>query len=145
PDGADGARVRQLTFLLDQELLPSFMSDGRLIFTAEKRAVGFYQLAGRRQNLDGADYHPLFAQRSTVGHNQMTDIIELPDKNLVGVVSDRGARHGAGGLLLINRSVGVDHLSEDSADYIQDPGARTRPNPEFYQHATRLLDPAATG
>lgn len=145
PAGANGARIRQLTFLLDQELLPSFMSDGRVIFTAEKRAVGFYQLAGRRQNLDGADYHPLFAQRSTVGHNQMTDIIELPDKNLVGVVSDRGARHGAGGLLLINRSVGVDHRSEDPADYIQDPEARNRPNPDFYQHATRFLDSAATG
>ena len=59
--------VRQLTFLLNQELMPSFMTDGRLIYTAEKRAPEFFQLAGRRQNLDGADYHPLFAQRRSVG------------------------------------------------------------------------------
>ncbi len=41
------------------------MQDGRLIFTTEKRAPGFYQLALRRQNLDGGDYHPLYAQRGT--------------------------------------------------------------------------------
>jgi hypothetical protein len=138
-------RIRQLTFLLDQELTPAFMSDGRVIFTAEKRATGFYQLAGRRMNLDGGDYHPLFAQRPTVGHDQMTDIVELADKNLVGVVSQRGARHGAGGLLLVNRSVGVDQLSTDPADYVQDPGAMTWPNPNFYQKSARLVDPAATG
>ena len=40
------------------------MNDGRLIFTAEKRAPGFYQLALRRMNLDGGDYHPLYAQRA---------------------------------------------------------------------------------
>lgn len=143
--GTDEARIRQLTFLLDQELTPAFMSDGRVIFTAEKRAVGFYQLAGRRMNLDGGDYHPLFAQRPTVGHNQMTDIVELSDKNLVGIVSERGARHGAGALLLINRSVGVDQLSSDPDDYLQDPEAISWPNPEFYQKAARYLDPAATG
>ena len=42
----DGS-LRQLTFLLNQELMPSFMADGRLILTAEKRAPEFYQLAGR--------------------------------------------------------------------------------------------------
>lgn len=138
-------RIRQLTFVLDQELTPAFMSDGRVIFTAEKRATGFYQLAGRRMNLDGGDYHPLFAQRPTVGHNQMTDIVELMDKNLVGVVSERGARHGTGGLLLVNRSVGVDQLSDNPDDYVQDPAAMTWPNPDFYQKSARLLDPAATG
>lgn len=143
--GAEEPRVRQLTFLLDQELTPAFMSDGRLIFTTEKRAKGFYQLAGRRMNLDGGDYHPLFGQRSTVGHEQMTEIVELSDKNLVGIVSDRGARHGAGGLLLVNRSVGVDHLSTEPEDYLQDPGAITWPNPLFYQRSARVLDPAATG
>lgn len=145
PADGDAPRVRQLTFLLDQELTPAFMSDGRVIFTAEKRATGFYQLAGRRMNLDGGDYHPLFGQRSTVGYEQMTEIVELSDKNLVGVVSERGARRGAGGLLLVNRSVGVDQLSSEPEDYLQDPEAISWPNPLFYQKSARLLDPAATG
>ncbi len=50
------------------------MRDGRVILVAEKRAPGFYQLAGRRINLDGGDYHPLFGQRSSVGFNQYTDL-----------------------------------------------------------------------
>ena len=33
--------IRQLTFLLNQELLPTFMRDGRVIFTNEKRAPDF--------------------------------------------------------------------------------------------------------
>ncbi len=142
---AENGRVRQLTFLLNQEILPSFMNDGRVIFTAEKRAPGFYQLAGRRQNLDGGDYHPLFAQRSTVGFDQFTNVIELSDRNLVAVLSERGAAHGAGTLAVINRSIGVDQLSPDPADYTQDPDAIGWPNPIFYQRAVRLLDSAATG
>jgi hypothetical protein len=43
--------VRQLTLLLNQELTPSVLVDGRLIMVTEKRAPGFYQLSGRRQNL----------------------------------------------------------------------------------------------
>ncbi len=137
--------VRQLTYLLDQELTPSFMNDGRVIFTTEKRAPGFYQLAGRRMNLDGGDYHPLFAQRSTVGFNQMTDIAELTDKVLVGIFSERGAQHGAGALVVVNRSIGIDQRSTDPADYTQDPSAIDWPNPEFYQHSIRVLDGNATG
>ncbi len=72
------------------------MRDGRLIMTAEKRQPGFYQLAGRRMNLDGGDYHPLFGQRATVGFNQFTDVVELSDKNLAAIMSERGAAHGAG-------------------------------------------------
>lgn len=138
-------KVRQLTFLLDQELSPAFMSDGRVIFTTEKRAPGFYQLAGRRMNLDGGDYHPLFAQRSSVGFNQLTDIVELSDKNLVGVFSDRGAQHGAGTLVLVNRSVGIDQGSEDPADFPQNPDAINLIREDFFQHSMRILDPAATG
>jgi hypothetical protein len=37
----EGAAVRQLTFLNNQEFAPSFMSDGRVIFSAEKRAQDF--------------------------------------------------------------------------------------------------------
>ena len=110
----ESGKVRQLTFLLNQELSPSMMSDGRLIFTAEKRAPSFYQLAGRRMNLDGGDYHPLFAQRKTVGFEQMTEVVELANKNLAAIFSDQGSAHGAGTLGLVNRSLGPDQLSARS-------------------------------
>lgn len=141
----EDGKIRQLTFLLNQELAPSFMRDGRLIMTTEKRQPGFYQLAGRRMNLDGGDYHPLFGQRATIGFNQFTDVVELSDKNLVAIVSERGAQHGAGALALVNRSIGIDQRDDDPAAYVQDPTAINYPSPNFYQHAIRLLDPAATG
>ncbi len=139
-DPAGTPTIRQLTFLLNQELTPSFMADGRLTMTTEKRANNFYQLSGRRENLDGGDYHPLFGQRATFGYRQVTDISELPDKNFVAILSDAGAQHGAGALALVNRSLGVDQESSNAGDYLQDPGALTWPNPKFYQHATRILD-----
>lgn len=141
----EDGKIRQLTFLLNQELSPSFMRDGRLLLTTEKRQPGFYQLAGRRMNLDGGDYHPLFGQRGTIGFNQFTDVVELADKNLAAIVSERGAVHGAGALALVNRSLGIDQRSDDPADYVQDPSALAYPNPKFYQRSLRLLDPAATG
>jgi hypothetical protein len=137
---AEDSSVRQLTFLLNQELTPSFMSDGRLIMTTEKRANGFYQLAGRRENLDGGDYHPLFGQRATIGYRQVTDIIELADKNFAAIFSDLGAAHSAGALGVVNRSLGVDQQSATDTDYTQDPTAKTWPNPRFYQHAVRIVD-----
>jgi hypothetical protein len=142
---AENGTIRQLTFLLDQELAPSFMVDGRLIFSVEKRSPDFYQLAGRRLNLDGGDYHPLFGQRSSVGFNQFTEVVELADKNLAAIFSTRGAARGAGTLAIINRSLGIDQRSGDAADYAQNPAAMTWPNPSFYQHSIRLPDPAATG
>jgi hypothetical protein len=137
--------VRQLTFLSNQEFLPSFMRDGRLIFTTEKRAPNFYQLAGRRMNLDGGDYHPLFGQRSTIDFTQFTDVVELADKNLAFILSDQGAERSAGALGLLNRSVGVDQLSASASDYTVDPGAITTPEKPFYQHSLRIVDPNATG
>lgn len=139
----DGA-VRQLTFLLNQELTPSFMSDGRLIMTTEKRAKGFYQLAGRRQNLDGGDYHPLFGQRATFGFHQVTDIVELADKDFAAILSNPGAAHGGGALAVVNRSLGVDQQSTEPKDFLQDPKAATWPNPDFYQHSVRVLDGVGT-
>src|SRR5262249_49946561 len=142
-------QVRQLTFLLNQELLPSVMSDGRLIFTAEKRAPNFYQLAGRRMNLDGGDYHPLFAQRRTIGYDQMTEVVELANKNLAAVFSDRGAAHGAGALGIINRSIGPDQLSTNPQDFTEDQNAVGLPDDplyvKFYLHSLRMPDGAATG
>jgi hypothetical protein len=141
----EDGKIRQLTFLLNQELSPSFMRDGRLIMTTEKRQPGFYQLAGRRMNLDGGDYHPLFGQRATIGFNQFTDVVELSDKNLAAIMSERGAAHGAGSLAVINRSIGIDQRSGNQADYVQDPAAIDYPNPNFFQHSIRIMDAAATG
>jgi hypothetical protein len=138
-------KIRQLTFLTNQELLPSFMRDGRLIFSTEKRAPEFYQLAGRRMNLDGADYHPLFGQRSTIDFTQFTDVVELADKDLAFILSDKGALRGAGALGILNRSVGIDQTSQDDADYLVDPSAKATQTKDFYQHSLRIVDAAATG
>ena len=112
---ADGS-IRQLTFLLNQEFQPAFMTDQRLIFTAEKRAFEFRQLAGRRLNLDGGDYHPLFAQRDSVGYSSATEIAELPDRNLVMVGAPLDAADGAGTIVVVNRSIGPDQTDRDPAD-----------------------------
>jgi hypothetical protein len=141
---SDGS-IRQLTFLLNQEMLPSFMRDGRVILTTEKRAPNFYQLAGRRINLDGGDYHPLFGQRSTVGFDQFSGVVELSDKNLAAIFSERGAAHGAGALAIINRSIGIDQRSKNPSDYLVDPDAISFPNEGFYQHSIQILDSAASG
>ena len=126
--GSSGMTVRQLTWQLNMERLPSFMQDGRLIFTAEKREPGFYQLALRRQNLDGGDYHPLYGQRATIGYTQATYVVELADKNFATVFSNGDAQHGAGALAVINRSLGIDFSSQTPADYLVDPdGHQGRP------------------
>jgi hypothetical protein len=128
----EGDNIRQLTFLLNAELAPSFMLDGRLMYTAEKRAPGFYQLAARRQNLDGGDYHPLFAQRKSVGFEQLTEVAELADRNFVGIFSDKGALAGAGAVGVINRSLGPDQAARDPSD-------------RFYLKSLHLPDGAANG
>ena len=108
-----GGELRQLTFLLDQELAPAFMMDGRVIFTAEKRAEGLHQLALRRQNLDGGDYHPLYAQRPSLGFGAATEVVQLPNLNFAFVASEPGLPDGAGTIAVFNRSIGPDQ--EDRA------------------------------
>jgi hypothetical protein len=110
------ARVRQLTFLLNQELAPSTMTDGRVIFTAEKRGLDFHQLAARRINLDGGDYHPLIAQRPSLGFAAATEVVELPNKNLAFVGSELAAADGGGTIVVINRSIGPDQDDRDPGD-----------------------------
>ncbi len=139
---ADGT-VRQETFLLNQEVAPSFMYDGRMIFTAEKRQFEFYQLALRRQNVDGGDYHPLFAQRDSVGFRAATEVVELPNRNLAFVASHLPchpnlapeipcAEDGAGGIATANRSIGPDQSDRDPAD-------------RDYLHSLHLIVPGALG
>ncbi|MBL8715208.1 MAG: PD40 domain-containing protein [Myxococcales bacterium] len=129
-DGADF--VRQMTFLLGQEIAPAFKRNGQLIFSTEKRAPGFYQLAARRQNLDGTDYHPLFGQRKSVGYEQLVDVKAMSDGNLVGIFSDRGAKGRGGALGVINRSLGPDQFDRDPSD-------RT------FLHSLSFPDPNTTG
>ncbi len=128
-------RTRQLTFLLNMERSPSFMSDGRLIFTAEKRAPDFSQLAFRRINFDGGDYHPLYAQRGSIGYPEGAQVIELSDKNLAAIFRATNTPHGGGALAIINRSIGIDFRSVDPKDYLVDPGVIDSAAPQF-------LDPA---
>ncbi len=92
------------------------MSDGRVIFSVEKREPGFYELALRRINLlDGGDYHPLYSQRGTIGYQQGAGVVELSDRNFSPSSSQRsGAVHGGGGALgVFNRSIGVDFTSRE--------------------------------
>ncbi len=113
---AKGDALRQLTFLNNQELMPSFMRDGRVIFTTEKREPEFFQLAGRRQNLDGGDYHPLFAQRGSVGFEMATEIVELATRDFALVAAPYGAKDGAGAIAITNRSIGPDQDDRDPND-----------------------------
>jgi hypothetical protein len=150
PKAPGQRRVRQLTFLLNTERAPAFMADGRLIFTVEKRMPGFSQIALRRINLDGGDYHPLYGQRGSLGYREVSQAVHLPDKNFAAIFADLGAPHRGGTLGIFNRSMGVDLGSPNPADYatdptVVDPASPTSPNPAFFLHSLRVLDPSATG
>ncbi len=111
----DGS-TRQLTFLLDQELGTGFMQDGRVTYTLEKRELDFHMLALRRTNFDGGDYHPLYAQRQSVGFDQATDVEPLPDGNFVFVAGTLGSPEAAGSIAVFNRSLGPDQSDRDPED-----------------------------
>lgn len=141
-------RIRQLTYLLNMEREPSFMNDGRLIFTAEKRAPDFYQLALRRMNLDGGDYHPLYAQRGSIAYPEARSVVELGDKNFAAIFRDPKTPHGGGSLGIFNRSIGVDFQSTQPTDYlvdpsVLDPGGPQTPDPAFFLHSLHFPDPGA--
>ena len=143
-------KVRQLTFHLNMERHPSFMSDGRVIFTLEKRAPGFYQLALRRINLDGGDYHPLYAQRGSIGYDQAQQVVELADKNFAAIFSDKSVPHGGGALGVFNRSIGIDFTSADPKDYVVDPAvidpaSPSSPEGNFFLHSLHFPDGGAKG
>jgi len=142
---ADGSGAERMTFLTNSEISPQFMREGRVIMTTEKVSEGFYQLAGRRINWDLTDYHPLLAQRAessfgdpgdaslvrpSVGYQQATELRESLDGNFLLILSDPGARAGAGTLAQFNRSVGAFEAGRD------DPG---------FLPSVTLPDPAATG
>jgi hypothetical protein len=148
PNSAGKNRVRQLTWQLNMERLPSFMQDGRLVFTVEKREPNFYQLALRRQNLDGSDYHPLYAQRGSIGYQQATYVTELSHKDFAAVLSNQNALHGAGVLGVFNRSIGVDFTSPNASDYpidptVLDPNSPSSVETAFFLHS--LSTPGTDG
>lgn len=111
--------IRQLTFLLNQERAPAFMQDGRVIYTVEKRELDFHMLALRRQNLDGGDYHPLYASRHSLGFAAATEVEQLPDQNFLFVAGPLHAAEGAGSIALFNRSVGPDQEGREERGYLR--------------------------
>jgi hypothetical protein len=140
--GLDFTNPEQMTFLLNSEIGPAFMQDGRVSFTAEKASAEFYQLSGRRINWDLTDYHPLLAQRATstdtftadmqpsVDYQQATEIREALDRNFVLILSDVGARGGGGALATFNRSIGPFQADRTEVTFLR---------------AVVIVDPAATG
>ena len=131
-----------MTFLLNAELSPAMMQDGRLSFTAEKATPDFYQLSGRRMNWDLTDYHPLLAQRASstdtfssvvhpsVGYQQATEIREGLDRNFIVILSDAGAKGGGGALATFNRSVGPFEADRTESSFVR---------------SLVIVDPTATG
>ena len=129
--GLDFGNPEQMTFLLNSEIGPAFMQDGRVSFTAEKATADFYQLAGRRINWDLTDYHPLLAQRATspdrytdevhpsVGYGQATEIREGLDRNFLVILSDSTASGGGGTLATFNRSVGPFQADRDEVTFVK--------------------------
>jgi hypothetical protein len=130
-NGLDFSNPEQMTFLLNSELSPAFMQDGRVSFTAEKATPDFYQLSGRRINWDLTDYHPLLAQRATstdtfstdvhasVGYQQATEIREALDRNFLIILSNGGARGGGGALATFNRSIGPFEADRNEATFLK--------------------------
>jgi hypothetical protein len=137
----DFSNPQQMTFLLNSELGPAFMQDGRVSFTAEKATPDFYQLSGRRINWDLTDYHPLLAQRAqstdtfttvehpSVGYQQATEIREGLDRNFLIILSDATARGAGGALATFNRSIGPFEADRTEVTFLK---------------SLVIVDPAAT-
>ena len=89
------AACRQLTFLLDQELAAELHVRRPRDLQRRKARADFHQFAARRQNLDGGDYHPLFAQRPSIGFESATEIIELANRNFALVAAPSTPRTAA--------------------------------------------------
>jgi hypothetical protein len=139
----------QMTFLLNSEISPAFMQDGRVTMTTEKVAPDqnqpngvFYQLSGRRMNWDLTDSHPLLAQRAestdtfttdlqpSVGYQQATEIREGLDRNFLIILSDDGAKGGGGALATFNRSIGPFQANRTEVTFLR---------------SVKIIDPVATG
>ncbi len=128
PSGED---LGQMTFLNGSELMPALMQNGQITMTTEKATENLYQLSGRRINWDLTDYHPLLAQRGTIGFTQATFVREAFDRDFLIILSDPAARFSGGTLATFNRSLGPFEFSRLGED--------------GYAPAVTFLDPAAMG
>ena len=122
--------LRQVTYLLNQELQPDFTVEGRLVYTIEKRQPDFHQFALRRMNLDGGDFRPFFGSRPSVGFESTSEVTQLPNLNIAFVATRLHAPDAAGSIGFANISLGVDQTGRDPAD-------------GFYLHALRIPRPGA--
>jgi hypothetical protein len=144
-NSADFGSPEQMTFLLNSQLSPAIMQDGRVSLTAEKATPTFYQLSGRRMNWDLTDYHPLLAQRAqstntfdnnllpSVGYQQATEIREGLDRNFVFILSNEKSLGGGGALATFNRSIGPFEADRTDITFVKsmvivDPAAAPMPD-----------------
>jgi hypothetical protein len=155
--GLDFSNPQQMTFLLNSELGPAFMQDGRVSFTAEKASPDFYQLSGRRINWDLTDYHPLLAQRAqstttfsqdehpSVGYQQATEIREGLDRNFLLILSNPDALGAGGALATFNRSIGPFEADRTEVTFVKsmvvvDAGATASGGTGVYRSPFSLPD-----
>jgi hypothetical protein len=129
--GMDFTNPQQMTFLLNSEISPAFMQDGRVTMTTEKATADFYQLSGRRINWDLTDYHPLLAQRAqstttfdtmeypSIGYQQATEIREGLDRNFLIILSDASAKGAGGALATFNRSIGPFEADRTDVTFVK--------------------------
>ncbi len=123
----DGSGLEQMTFLNGSELSPGMMRSGKVTMTTEKATEGFYQLSGRRINWDLTDYHPLLAQRESIGFRQATEVREALDGDFWFILSDPGSWFMGGTLTVLNRSIGPFEYGRDDPSFL---------------HSIEFLDPA---
>lgn len=114
----DGSGTEQMTFLNGSEMSPAMMRNGKVTMTTEKATSAMYQLSGRRINWDLTDYHPLLAQRETIGFRQATEIREALDGDFWFILSDPGARFMGGTLAALNRSIGPFEYGRDDPSFL---------------------------
>ncbi|MBM4388286.1 MAG: hypothetical protein FJ088_11140, partial [Deltaproteobacteria bacterium] len=120
PVNEDGSDLRQETFGFGIDLDPSFLSDGRMIFTS-MRGIGLYNGASiAALGKDG--YFPLFGENSK--YTIFAYPSELPDGRIAVILMDTANRWEGGAVGLIDLSLGADiesKLSNSAAvkDYIK--------------------------
>lgn len=115
----DGGGLEQMTFLNGTEFAPAVMKNGQVTMSTEKATEGFYQVSGRRINWDLTDYHPLLAQRDTIGFMQATEIREAFDRDFWIILSDDAAWFSGGTLAAFNRSVGPFEYGRDDTGFVK--------------------------
>ena len=115
----DGGGLEQMTFLNGSEFQPAVMANGQVTMSTEKATEAMYQVSGRRINWDLTDYHPLLAQRDSVGFQQATDIREVLDRDFWIILSDDDSWFSGGTLAAFNRSIGPFEYGRDDVGFVK--------------------------